>query len=199
MKKIIIILLLFLAADVAGSEMVKIIRHIESSGRDWIKGDDGLSWGAYQIRPDVVKDVNRRYTTSYEHADAFDKRCAEEILILYVHMWGSHLTKKLGRPATEEDLVRIWNGGPRGYKKKATLDYLERYNKYKEEMNKRECLVNGQLGLVMNSYTHTCDVYMFKSRSMLHGVQRKLVKLQPRRQPPDKNQIRLPLWRREDT
>ena len=37
---------------------------------------------------------------------------------------------RLGHAPTDEDLARIHNGGPNGYKKSATLGYWEKVKKY---------------------------------------------------------------------
>jgi hypothetical protein len=42
-------------------------------------------------------------------------------------------SKRLGRPVTDQDRARIWNGGPNGYKKKATLGY---WAKVRKELNR---------------------------------------------------------------
>jgi len=39
-------------------------------------------------------------------------------------------SNRLGREATPEDLARIHNGGPNGYKSKLTIKYWERVKKY---------------------------------------------------------------------
>ena len=145
-------------------------------------GDDGMSWGILQIQLNAIKDVNRKYGTTYMHQDAFDETCAEEIFELYIEMWTDHLEKKQGRPATEEDVVRIWNGGPRGWKRSGTLNYLKKYRKYKKKhtMNNRKVIVNGKMGLVKATYTHTCDIFIFNTRKIMVGVSRKCIRLLPK-------------------
>jgi len=39
--------------------------------------------------------------------------------------------------------------------------------------------VNGKMGLVVNDYTHTVDVLIFKTKVTLNGVNKKFVKLIP--------------------
>lgn len=46
-------------------------------------------------------------------------------------------------------------------------------------MNKRKAIVKGKMGLVTASYTHTYDVFMFKTKTMLTGVSKKYVHLLP--------------------
>jgi hypothetical protein len=49
--------------------------------------------------------------------------------------------------------------------------------------NKRECTVGGKLGLVIQSYTHTMDVFMYKNRVVMYGVKKTYVKLKPMEKP----------------
>ena len=181
MRKILLGLLLVTVAVNASKakEMIHILKYVETEHNPNIKGDDGRSWGILQIQQIAIDDVNRKYGTDYTHQDAFDISCAEEIFELYTQMWSEHLEKNQGREATEEDIVRIWNGGPRGWNKKSTLKYLKKYRKYKKKhsMNKRKVIVNGNMGVVIATYTYTCDVFMFKSRKTLTGVSRRFMKV----------------------
>ena len=178
------------------TEIRDYLKIVETNNRPHMIGDGGDSYGILQIQLNTIKDVNKKYGTFYTHEDAFDERCAEEIFDLYIRMWTEHLEKKTGSSATEYDIVRIWNGGPNGYKRKATLPYLERYKKIKNKMskNKRKCTIDGKLGIVMSTYTHTMDVFMFKTRTTKWGVNRRYVKLLPREAPKvDTGQLTLSL------
>lgn len=131
---LITVLLLFTitaAADVRLSEIRETLKWVESGYNPDAVGDyvDGVpqSYGILQIKHIAIRDVNRKYGTKYTHQDAFDEACAEEIFNLYIKMWTAKLQKREGRPATPEDIVRIWNGGPRGYEKDSTIKH---YNKY---------------------------------------------------------------------
>lgn len=86
-------------------------------------GDGGRALGVLQIQMVVIDDVNRIYKTKYVHKDALDKKKAFEICRLYLGYWGAQYKKKTGKEPTDEVLARIWNGGPNGWKKKATDDY----------------------------------------------------------------------------
>lgn len=60
--------------------------------------------------------------------------------------------------------------------------------------NKRYCTVRGEKGLVVNSYTHTMDVFLFKRRTTTYGVHKRFVKLLPLEVPKvDKAQLSLEL------
>ena len=57
--------------------------------------------------------------------------------------------------------------------------------------NKRKCFVGGKLGLVIQSYTHTVDVFLFKEKRITYGVHKKYVKLLPRTKTGNPNQLRI--------
>ena len=190
MKKIILILTLFYSASSEAEsldEIIEVLKFVETTYNPDAVGDfdeNGIpkSYGILQIQQGAIDDVNRRYGTSYTHEDAFQIACAEEIFKLYIQMWTEHLNKKEGREATSEDIVRIWNGGPRGYKKKSTIPYLVKFEKNKylcNIMEKQKCIVGGKLGVVLRRYTHTMDVYLFKSKMTRNGVNKRYVKLLP--------------------
>ena len=183
MKKILLLIYLVTTAAIGNNlkEIRDVLKHVESNHNPTLVGDNGRSWGILQIQLIAIEDVNRKYGTNYTHEDAFDVACAEEIFELYVTMWATHLEKKHGRSATAEDIVRIWNGGPDGYRESGTIDYLKKYYKYKRKyvMNKRLCYVKNKLGRITGTYTHTYDVYLFKSKKTIN-VSRRHVKLIPK-------------------
>ena len=92
---------------------------IESGGNNQAIGDHQLAVGCLQIRREVIEDVNRIYSTRYSRFDCFDRLASINICRLYLYHYGS----KLPAPASVEDLARIWNGGPTGWKKPSTKPY----------------------------------------------------------------------------
>ena len=97
---------------------------VESGGNDRAVGDHGRAIGALQIHAAVVQDVNRRHGTRYTHAGMTRRRDAVAVATLYL---GTYATReRLGRPVTDADRARIWNGGPDGWRKAATVAYAER-------------------------------------------------------------------------
>lgn len=195
MKQLILFaLLLFSTAAIADSRLPEIretLKWVETEHNPTLVGDNGASYGILQIQNNAIKDVNRHYGTLYKHEDAFDIQCAEEIFDLYIQMWAEKLKQREGRVATTKDIVRIWNGGPRGYKKLSTIKYYRKYLLYKNKTylcnimkeNKQKCTIDGKLGLVTARYTHTMDVYLFKEKRHMVGVHRRYVKLLPLEKP----------------
>ena len=97
---------------------------VESGGNDRAVGDHGRAIGALQIHAGVVSDVNRHHGTHYTHAGMVRRADAVAVATLYL---GTYATReRIGRPVTDEDRARIWNGGPNGWRKAATKAYAER-------------------------------------------------------------------------
>lgn len=102
---------------------------VESSGDPAAIGDppspgygaasNGRALGILQIHAEVIRDVNRIYGTHYRHSDALNPARAKKICKLYLQAYA-------GRNATPERMARIWNGGPNGHKKQATVQYWRR-------------------------------------------------------------------------
>ena len=103
--------------------LIAVLIQVESSGIDTAVGDHGRSVGCLQIQSGVIEDVNRVYKTNYTLDDRTCRSSSIEICKLYLKHWGEHYQRKTGQPATAEVLSRIWNGGPNGWKKKATDKY----------------------------------------------------------------------------
>lgn len=91
---------------------------VESGGNDLAVGDHGRALGALQIHASVVLDVNRRHGTTYRHAEMHDRAKAVRVCGLYLQTYAPN--------ATPEVQARVWNGGPRGASKPATMGYWAR-------------------------------------------------------------------------
>lgn len=86
---------------------------VESQGDNQALGDHGRSLGPLQITRAAVRDVNRVYGTSYRWRDMTNRPVAIWTACAYVRIYAPP-------GATEEQLVRIHNGGPRGHLKSST-------------------------------------------------------------------------------
>jgi beta-glucosidase/6-phospho-beta-glucosidase/beta-galactosidase len=105
---------------------------VESSNNTNAIGDDGLSWGLYQIRPVYVEDVNRILGVNmYRHIDAMDPTHAQAMVVIYIDHYAT--PERLGRPVTDEDRARIHNGGPTGWKKRKTVKFWKKVKKVMDE------------------------------------------------------------------
>lgn len=104
---------------------------IESNHNPSAIGDNGQAVGILQIHPEVVIDVNRIYKTNFVLADRTDPSKSQAMAKMYLLHYGS--TKRLGRPATAQDLARIWNMGPRGFTKTNSNVYWNKVKKVLDE------------------------------------------------------------------
>jgi len=98
---------------------------VESNGRDTAIGDDGRAIGPLQIHKSVVQDVNRLTGASYQWNRMTNR--AEAISVCKVYL--THY----GKGKSTEAQARIWNGGPAGDRKSATLPY---WCKVTKQLNK---------------------------------------------------------------
>ena len=105
---------------------------IESNGNDLAKGRHG-ELGALQIKPILVRDINRIMGTSYTHAQVTNRATATFIAQSYLAHYGKNLS--------DESLARLWQGGPKGLRKASTRAYA---NRVMRELSKIENQRNQQ-------------------------------------------------------
>lgn len=106
----------------------RAIMQVESGGKLDAIGDKHMSnkaFGPLQIRKPCVDDVNRVFDQDYVAEDCLgDLALSVKIFRSYMLIWAT--PKRLGRPVTDEDRARIWNGGPQGFKKASTIFYWKK-------------------------------------------------------------------------
>ena len=112
------------AATLDLDRLIPALEQVESAGDPSAIGDNGRALGVLQIWDVVVADVNRAKGTRYTHADALDPVKARAICRAYLSIYCTQ--KRLGRAPTMEDAARIWNGGPNGHRKAATVKYWQK-------------------------------------------------------------------------
>lgn len=111
------------------AKLIMALLAVESSGgNDYAIGDGGLAHGALQIHPCVVDDVNRIYGTNFRLSDRNNRAASIQMCELYLSYWAS--AQMLGRDPTIEDMARIWNGGPDGWRKPTTLPHWHRVRRH---------------------------------------------------------------------
>ena len=104
-----------------------IICAVESGHNPAAVGDFGQSVGIAQIQSCVIEDVNQFVGyKKYYLADRTDPDKSREIFVLYLNRWGRNYTKNTGKQPTLEVYSRMWNGGPKGYRKRATDPYWKK-------------------------------------------------------------------------
>ena len=112
-------------------QLVEALIQVESRGNASAVGDRHLgkpSIGVLQIRPIMVREVNRilkklKSNKKYKLKDRFSREKSVEMFSI----WKDYYHKN----SNIERIARCWNGGPLGYKTKATLGY---WNKVKNEL-----------------------------------------------------------------
>jgi len=98
------------------TELLDDIWRVESSGRISCKpGDGGAAFGPMQIHADVLIDVNTRYDTNFTQADCLNITTAKQIAAMYITMWMEQYKSEIA--------ARIYNGGPRGWRRRSTDKY----------------------------------------------------------------------------
>jgi diadenosine tetraphosphatase ApaH/serine/threonine PP2A family protein phosphatase len=120
--------LLLMTATPAFADLTPALVRVESGGNPMAIGDGGKAYGPLQIRQEVLDDFNRWTGRSVTLRDCFSIRLSREICQAYLAHYAT--PARLGRPVTDQDRARIWNGGPNGYKKTATLKYWAKVQKH---------------------------------------------------------------------
>lgn len=98
--------------------LLDAIAIVESNGNPHAVGDGGRAIGAYQIHKSYWKDGTRFLGVTWSYEQAKDPAKAREVVRAYLLHYG--------RDKGLLDKARIHNGGPRGYRKDATLNYARR-------------------------------------------------------------------------
>ena len=114
-------------------ELLSALIFVESRGNDSAIGDKHLvgneAVGALQIRPIMVREVNRicKIIGSHQHfalKDRFDRNKSIHMFMI----WKDYHHKN----DSDETIARNWNDGPKGYKKDRTVKY---WNKIEKQLN----------------------------------------------------------------
>ena len=103
--------------------LIKSLIFVESSGRDSVVNYSTNAGGCLQIRPIMIKDVNRilsrkNIKKKFKIKDRFNRSKAIEMF----KIWKDHYHKK----SSFEKIARCWNGGTKGHKMKATIKYWQK-------------------------------------------------------------------------
>ena len=119
---------------ITDGDLLNALIFVESRGNDSAIGDRHLvgneAVGALQIRPIMVREVNRICKLIGSHQrftlkDRFDREKSIHMFILW---------KNYHHPDGDfEKIARNWNGGPNGYKYQRTEKY---WNKIEKQLNK---------------------------------------------------------------
>lgn len=108
---------------------------VESSGNQFAIGDKHLkhhSYGISQIRQSRLDDFYRQTGIRYYEFDMFDTVKSKSVFIWYASQIG---------PYNNERIAREWNSGPSGMKRKSTLKYWNKIEKflYRYRSRRKDC------------------------------------------------------------
>ena len=118
---------------ITDADLVTALIHVESRGNDSAIGDRHLvgneAVGALQIRPIMVREVNRilkiqKSNKRFTLKDRFDRNKSIEMF----YVWKNYHHKN----SEPEVIARNWNGGPKGFKLNRTVKY---WNKVENQLN----------------------------------------------------------------
>ncbi len=122
------------------SDLIRAMIMVESGGDDRAVGDKNLqhkAYGCLQIRQPFVDDVNEIKGTKHRAQECLGDR--ELSLWLFHRYMERYATRKrLGREPTSQDIARIHNGGPNGYRLKSTLSYWRKVEKALEAVRREK-------------------------------------------------------------
>lgn len=91
-------------------------------------GDGGTSFGPYQISRAYYNDAVEYNPHLQDGGRGFQNvmgwgSYAYSEMVIQAYMDRYATERRLGHPATDEDIARIHNGGPNGYRKPSTVKY----------------------------------------------------------------------------
>jgi hypothetical protein len=111
--------------------LIAALIKVESNGNDHAIGDrhmNNKAYGCLQIRQPCVDDVNQRFGTKIRADSLIGNRSLSVwVCQRYLERYGTRA--QIGREPSDEDLARIWNGGPNGWKKQSTSAYWTKVQK----------------------------------------------------------------------
>jgi len=102
--------------------LLDAIRMVESSDGKNLVGDGGKAIGPYQIHKAYWQDaVEHDPSIGGSYKDCMNRAYAERIVVAYFNRYATK--RRIGSTPTYEDMARIHNGGPNGYKSEKTEGY----------------------------------------------------------------------------
>jgi len=108
------------------NDLLAAIAQVESGNCATAHNKEEDAVGLYQIRKIYVDDVNRILGKPYfSYKDRWNPHKSRDMVCIYIIHYGQ------GKAV--EQLARIHNGGPRGWKKKSTIPYWSKVKKVLED------------------------------------------------------------------
>lgn len=112
------------------NRLIDAIMIVESEKDRYAVGDGGKAIGMAQIHKICVDDVNRIIgEKKYTYDDRKSPAKSRQMMRIYLSYYGARYERLTKQKATPEILAKIWNGGPNGWKKYATVAYAKKVMK----------------------------------------------------------------------
>jgi hypothetical protein len=108
-------------------DVLSAIRIVESNNNPNAVGDSGNAIGIYQIWSGYHKDALEVSDIGGNYSHCFNPDYADRVVRAYMLRYATE--RRIGRAVTQQDIARIHNGGPNGWRKTATLKYWEKVKK----------------------------------------------------------------------
>ena len=112
-------------------DLLDAMKQVESGGDPCAIGDNGRSLGAYQIMNAYYTDAVAYNPSLGDNGRTYSdvwgigsEAYSEEVIGSYMGRYAT--PQRLGRQPTDEDIARIHNGGPNGYRRDSTLPYWDK-------------------------------------------------------------------------
>lgn len=120
---------------VISDNLVDSICQVESGNNANAIGDNGKAVGIAQIHKVCVDDVNRicklkKNGLTFSYSDRKSVSKSKQMMKIYLQFYGDQYLRRTGQIPTDQILSRIWNGGPAGYRKTATITYYKKVQKH---------------------------------------------------------------------
>lgn len=109
------------------TDVLTAIRIVESNDDPNAVGDGGDSIGCYQIQKCYWLDAKEFSDLDGTYLDCYNRGYADRTVRCYMDRYATE--RRLGREVTQEDIARIHNGGPNGWKKESTEKYWQKVKK----------------------------------------------------------------------
>ena len=109
-------------------ELINALIIVESNGNDQAVGDNGNAIGALQIWKPYWRDACERSNIGGQYRDCFTRDYSIQVFDAYMKRYAREAWTN-PKKFDAEKVARIHNGGPKGYKKTATIKYWKKVQK----------------------------------------------------------------------
>ena len=109
-------------------ELINALIIVESNGNDQAVGDNGNAIGALQIWKPYWRDAGERANIGGQYRDCFTRDYSIQVFDAYMKRYAREAWTN-PKKFDAEKVARIHNGGPKGYKKTATIKYWKKVQK----------------------------------------------------------------------